>query len=613
MKNNHIFYKLFLRLIFISIIFFNSIGLYSQTYELVWSDEFDYTGLPDATKWSYDVGGNGWGNSELQYYTNARTENARVENGYLTIEAHNETYSSNSYTSARLVTKQKGDWLYGRIEVRAKLPSGLGTWPAIWMLPTDWNYGGWPASGEIDIMEHVGYDPTTIYGTVHTQAYNHTLGTQVGSNTQVPDCESAFHIYAIEWDADKIDFYVDNTKYLTFNNEGSWEEWPFDKRFHLILNIAVGGSWGGSQGVDPSAFPVSMLVDYVRVYQDVSNVEIDGNGFVLPNEQNLIYTANQIVGASYSWEVPEDVELISGQGTNQIVVNWGNSDGILKAFVTFDDEVHENQKEIKLIGTPSGDEYIIDDFDDEDISGWSVADQTGNTFVISEQNSEVTVNYDIQNSNLNPCLLYTFERPFDLSEYSKMQIRMKTYNTSNSVNIRIDLVDVDGVETSFPPVFKLEPVYSDGQYHIYEYDFDGNWVSYDPYMGAVNSNLIYQMKMYVNYGFAGIDDAQDEFYIDYIKVLPNGTGIENAFHNEDLKIYPNPAKNIINVSLPDGNNFSDFISVDIYSLSGTNLFSQKYYAENSLEIDIHDFTQGIYLIKISNEKQIYSSRFIVNN
>ena len=240
----------------------------AQTYDLVWSDEFDYTGLPNSSIWSYDVGGGGWGNNELQYYTDARTENARVENGNLIIEARKEAYGGSAYTSARLITKSKGDWLYGKIDVRAKLPGGTGTWPAIWMLPTDWAYGGWPASGEIDIMEYVGYDPGVVHGTVHTAAYNHTLGTQKGASISVTDAETAFHVYSLIWTPENIKIYVDDTKYFTFFAQGDYTTWPFDKRFHLLLNIAVGGNWGGAQGVDETIFPVRMEVDYVRVYQD---------------------------------------------------------------------------------------------------------------------------------------------------------------------------------------------------------------------------------------------------------------------------------------------------------------------------------------------------------
>ena len=240
---------------------------FAQDYQLVWSDEFEYDGAPDDAKWDYDIGGGGWGNNELQYYT-SRTENVRVGNGVLTIEARLENYGGAKYTSTRIITKNKGDWLYGKIEVKAKLPSGRGTWPAIWMLPTDWEYGDWPRSGEIDIMEHVGYDQGVVHGTVHTEAYNHSIGTQVGDQMEVSDCSDEFHVYWIEWTTDIIDFYIDDSKYFTFMKVAQdYTKWPFDKRFHLLMNIAVGGSWGGIYGVDDSIFPQTLQIDYVRVYQ----------------------------------------------------------------------------------------------------------------------------------------------------------------------------------------------------------------------------------------------------------------------------------------------------------------------------------------------------------
>jgi beta-glucanase (GH16 family) len=240
------------------------------TNVLVWADEFDYTGLPAENKWSYDTAGNagGWGNNELQFYTRARISNAEVKDGYLTITARKEDYKGFKYTSARLITTEKGDWLYGRMEIKAKLPDGRGMWPAIWMLPTDWEYGGWPSSGEIDIMENVGYDPYVIVASAHTENYNHVRGTQKGNKITINDCYTNFHVYAIEWEAQEYRVYVDDKLYFTFKNEGTgYKVWPFDKRFHLLLNVAVGGNWGGAQGVDDSIFPRSMVVDYVRVYQ----------------------------------------------------------------------------------------------------------------------------------------------------------------------------------------------------------------------------------------------------------------------------------------------------------------------------------------------------------
>ena len=245
-------------------------GSLAKDYSLVWSDEFNYTGLPDAKKWSFDVDGNasGWGNNELQFYTKERIQNAEVKDGFLTITARKEDFQGKKYTSARLVTKSKGDWLYGRIETKAKLPDGRGMWPAIWMLSTDWAYGGWPASGEIDIMENVGYDPFVIVASAHTRSYNHVQRTQKNNKLTIADCYSNFHVYALEWEASEYRVYVDDQLYFTFKNEGTgFKEWPFNKRFHLLLNVAVGGNWGGSKGVDDSIFPRSMVVDYVRVYQ----------------------------------------------------------------------------------------------------------------------------------------------------------------------------------------------------------------------------------------------------------------------------------------------------------------------------------------------------------
>jgi beta-glucanase (GH16 family) len=242
-------------------------------WELVWSDEFDYDGLPNPEKWSYDTGGHGWGNNELQYYTSG--DNAIVRDGKLVIEARREQRGRNEYTSTRLVTREKGDWRYGRVEVRARIPAGRGTWPAIWMLPTDWEYGGWPASGEIDIMEHVGYEQGVVHGTVHTDRYNHMKGTQQGGSIYLSNVSEEFHTYAVEWYQDRIRFLVDDELYYRFSPgvyllDPTFREWPFDRRFHLILNVAVGGNWGGAQGIDETVWPVAMEVEYVRVYQDTS-------------------------------------------------------------------------------------------------------------------------------------------------------------------------------------------------------------------------------------------------------------------------------------------------------------------------------------------------------
>ena len=244
------------------------IDMENLKYELVWSDEFDTDGAPDPEKWSYDIGGGGWGNHEKQYYTPG--DNVTVKDGSLVIELRKEFKLGQDYTSTRLVSKNQGDWQYCKVEARAKLPGGVGTWPAIWMLPTDNAYGGWPRSGEIDIMEHVGFDQDVIVQTVHTNAYHGGEGK--GKSTPTAGVSEDYHVYGMEWLPDKIIFSVDGEETFIYDpadyaDEVTEDQWPFDRRFHLLINLAFGGDWGGALGVDDNCLPAEYYIDYVRVYQ----------------------------------------------------------------------------------------------------------------------------------------------------------------------------------------------------------------------------------------------------------------------------------------------------------------------------------------------------------
>ncbi len=257
---------------------------FAGKWKLVWSDEFNQPGTPNPAKWNHETGF--VRNHEAQYYTPASAANARVDHGMLIIEARKERFKNPAYnpaakgtrnwqhgrefaayTSASLTTQRLESWKYGRIEVRAKLPSGRGVWPAIWMVGANAPRVGWPACGEIDIMEMVGFEPGMVYAHVH-MPYDIKHKIDCGRGIKVPGASDSFHVYALEWNHDEMSFFVDGKKYYTYRNPGTGADaWPFDHPEYLILNLAIGGSWGGAKGIDDKIFPQQFCIDYVRVYQ----------------------------------------------------------------------------------------------------------------------------------------------------------------------------------------------------------------------------------------------------------------------------------------------------------------------------------------------------------
>ena len=238
-----------------------TVNVIPGTPVLVFADEFNVDGAPNAAKWGYDIGtgSGGWGNNELQYYTN-RVDNSVVAGGILKIIAKKETYMGSAYTSARLLSKGKYSFKYGRIEVRAKFPTGVGTWPAAWMLGDNINTVGWPACGETDIVEHLGRDLNKIYGTLHYPG--RSGGNADGNTIIIPDATTAFHTYSVDWSATAIKIYVDSQLYHTVANSAAL---PFNQNFFILLNMAMGGNFGGA--VDPAFTSATFEIDYIRVYQ----------------------------------------------------------------------------------------------------------------------------------------------------------------------------------------------------------------------------------------------------------------------------------------------------------------------------------------------------------
>jgi beta-glucanase (GH16 family) len=325
MKTKSIFFKKLVIITLITFTGFTSQKLHSQCKRLIWAEEFDVNGTPNPSNWSYETGAGGWGNAESQNYTN-RAANSIVENGVLKIIVKKEKFEGSDYTSARLVSKGKRFFKYGRVETRAKFPAGVGTWPAIWMLGSniDKPEGTWPACGEIDIAEHVGKDLNKIYGTLHYPERNGANAD--GNTTLIENATTAFHDYALDWTASSIKIYVDNKLYHTVPNSNAI---PFNQDFFFILNIAIGGSFGGP--IDPAFTSAAMEIDYIRVYE---------GGYTVSGATNVVekqvksYSIESIPGVTYNWSVPAGATIVSGNGTNAIVVNWGSTSGKVSVTTT---------------------------------------------------------------------------------------------------------------------------------------------------------------------------------------------------------------------------------------------------------------------------------------
>lgn len=319
----------------------------AQCPKIIWQDEFEKTTL-DLSKWSFQIGDGcdinlcNWGNNELQWY---QSENVELSDGKMRIIAKKENVRNKAYTSARIRTLGKGDWTYGRFEASIKLPTGKGLWPAFWMLPTDKVYGGWPRSGEIDIVELVGSEPDEVHGSIHFgKPWPNNASTTATYYVKNEAFDDQYHTYAVEWKEGEIRWLLDDYVFSTKQPKDlAPDAWPFDQNFHLLFNLAVGGNWPGNPDATTS-FPQIMEVEYVRVY-DGFFPSIAGNRQVDKNAKGLKYTINNVPeNATIEWIIPEGVELLEGKGTPQILVNWGETDGDLK--VTIQDEC--NVKEIIL-------------------------------------------------------------------------------------------------------------------------------------------------------------------------------------------------------------------------------------------------------------------------
>lgn len=556
--------------------------------QLVWGDEFNVDGAPDAARWNFETGGGGWGNNELQTYTDSRN-NSYVSNGTLKIHARK---NSNSWTSARMVTAGKATWKYGRFEIRAKLPTGRGTWPALWMMPQNSIYGGWPQSGEIDIMEHVGYDPGKVYGTVHTEAYNHKLGTQKGGNVLVSNFNTEFHLYAIEWTETEITWYVDGKSYFTFVNEKkTYKEWPFDHPFFLIFNIAIGGDWGGAQGIDPALAEAVMEIDYVRVYSNaLPRPVLQGPAFVTPGQQ-ATYSVTQPLQAEYHWIFPAGVTVLSGGGTAAITVTWGNQAGEIIAEVRNNcDTVASAPFAVGLQTRPEGEFWTIPFTGPGNQLLWSTQPGDQNQITLRTENEELVVTYNIQNPSGNPHIFYQFPSVTDLTRHKQMILQLMAAAGAEPSNIRIDLLDAAGAN-DLGDLFKIDGYSGTGQFTTHTRTFTMNANA-----GWAPSRIA-QVRVYFNYGLLGKRGA-GEFRLKDMKMHdPNYTRTTLKAESQELLIFPNPIAGPVEIW-----SAQPFSSLRIHDMGGRMVLHLEFSTQTSVQADLSRLSPGYYLIEVADGK-----------
>jgi beta-glucanase (GH16 family) len=324
----------FLRILFLSLgLGMFPFSLFSQCYELVWSEEFDSTGLPVSENWNLETGGGGWGNNELQYYR-ADTSSVKMEDGILVITARKENYGGNSYTSARITTKDKVEFRYGRVEASLRLPYGQGIWPAFWLLGDNISEAGWPACGETDIMEMIGGTDrdNVIHGTAHWD--NNGSHAQYGRPYSLSSgiYADTFHVFSVEWTPKTMKWYMDGNLYNTIDITPSGLS-EFHHPFFIILNLAVGGNWPGNPDAS-TVFPQRLEADYIRVYRDISSLEILGEPVTAQLGRGKRFSLPRNDAWTYQWSIPEDAEITGGQGTSEIIVDWGCQDGAVECTLT---------------------------------------------------------------------------------------------------------------------------------------------------------------------------------------------------------------------------------------------------------------------------------------
>ena len=570
------------RLIQIIILMLITLSISAQKYVQVWGDEFNTPGLPDSTKWSYEKGK--LRNNELQYYTVKRTENARIEDSVLIIENRKEKYEGADYTSASIISRGIGDWKYGKIEIRAKVPEGKGTWPALWMLPTNSEYGSWPQSGEIDIMEYIGVEPQNFYFTAHFEGINKPQGEHGSSGSGpvrvVRNPWEEFVKYTLKWTPEKIEWYANDIKRHEYQKPSDdYRIWPFNKEFFLILNLAYGGSWGGYNGVDDTKLPHLFQIDYVRVYQlqdtegpfslkvdsaSGGSVEISPQLDLYPEGTEVTVTAIPDTGYNFeSW--------MYQSGANPYTFTVNKNTTISPKF--------KDQTQLLTNGT------------------FNVNTVPWNLYINNANNVSYTMGIEdgklMFNISKSPGVDWHFgfqEQGFAMPK-GKYKLSFDAYaDQAKTIGLSISKNYVD-----WGAIISRNVAITTSNKH---YDLDLEMLRDDE-----NVRL-----------FFGIGQFTGKFYIDNIRlarILDTPTAINQITTKKgEILVYPNPSNGTFTIQISNKNEIKEN-KIEIFSMDGKLIYQSRFIGFNS-EINPENIRPGIYLVKVISGSECQIAQIIIN-
>lgn len=582
--------------------------LNAQCPTLLWSDEFSGTEL-DTDKWNYQTGDGcaegicGWGNNEKQSYQEA---NVVVNDGTLKIIARLESVGGKQYSSGRINTKKKADFTYGRYEASIKLPGARGLWPAFWMLSTNEPYGGWPRSGEIDIMEFISSKPSEILGSIHygDPWPNNQFQTEYFIKEEGNFLDT-FYNFAIEWQPGVIRFFVDDVLYGTKrSSDVAPFRWPFDQNMHFLLNVAVGGSLGGS--VIASDLPATMEIDYVRVYEG-GKPYLEGEWEVNNREENVPFTIKQLApGTQVTWTVPEDATIVSGQGTNQLLVNFGDQNGTVSA--TFNTGCEEKTiANYVSVGQPFARSFSFENFDNPGQATFAFANGTltevNNPAPDDVNGSSLVGRYARNGSQRYDVLIYDVNSITNAGVYLNEQEKfyMDVYTSAPvGTEILLQLETSRSMPNNFPTGRHsrfVATVTKNGQWQRLIFKLLDR-----PDQFASNLDIQKMVLLFNSDSF-----TSDVYFFDNLDSysVSTVTNTQNTAPINNIRVFPNPVLDLLNFSLPQGNQIS---YIELFSVQGQLVFRRDIQNRGG-QIDLSPLNKGLYILKAIDESgRVYTQK-----